>query len=145
MPHIESWVPVPANSDFPIYNLPYGAFSKDGKPVRLGIAIGNRIIDLHALAETGLLDDICERAVLRVSSLNPFLAQGREVWKKLRMRIAALLRTDAAADHRLRQLNSNAIFVDQAAVKMVLPCEIGDYVDFYSSIEHATNLGKIFR
>lgn len=145
MPHIESWVPVPAKSDFPIYNLPYGAFSKDGTRARLGIAIGNRIIDLHALAETGLLDDICERSVLRVSTLNPFLALGREVWKKLRMRIAALLRTDSAADHRLRQLNSDAIFVDQAAVKMVMPVEVGDYVDFYSSIEHATNLGKIFR
>ena len=145
MPHIESWVAVAPKSDFPIYNLPYGAFSVDGKPARLGVAIGTKIIDLHALAATGLLDDICDRSALRVSTLNAFLALGRPVWKALRLRLAAFLRTDQAADDRMRKLNTNELLIDQSAVEMRVPMDVGDYVDFYSSIEHATNLGKIFR
>lgn len=145
MPHIESWVPVAPGSDFPIYNLPYGAFSKDGKPPRLGIAIGQKIVDLYALAATGVLDDICERSFLRVSTLNSFLTLPRSTWKALRLRIAALLCTDQAADDRLRKMNVDEILVKQSDVEMHVPVEIGDYVDFYSSLEHATNLGKIFR
>ncbi|MGC2243633.1 MAG: hypothetical protein WBA06_08400, partial [Candidatus Aquilonibacter sp.] len=91
MPHISSWVPVPAGSDFTIYNLPYGAFTRDGR-TRLGVAIGTRILDLHALAEAGLVDDICDRGLVMAQNLNPFLAAGPAVWKKLRLHIAALLR-----------------------------------------------------
>ncbi len=128
-----------------MYNLPYGAFRAGDGPTRLGVAIGTKILDLHALAETGLLDDICDGRVLQAERLNPLLALGRRTWKALRLRIAALLRNDRAADARLRELNSSRVFVDQANAKMALPITVGDYVDFYSSLEHATNLGRIFR
>lgn len=144
MPHINSWVPVPAGSDFTIYNLPYGAFVHGGR-TRLGIAIGTRILDLYALAEAGLVDDICPRELLQAQSLNLFLAAGPAVWKKVRLHIAALLRGDDRGDARLRERYSDAFFAEQAGATMVVPMEIGDYVDFYSSLEHATNLGKILR
>ena len=144
MPHIDSWVPVASGSDFTIYNLPYGAFVGEGQP-RLGVAIGSRILDLYALAESGLVDGVCARELLQAQSLNPFLAAGPAVWKKVRLHIAALLRSDDRGDARLRERNSDAFFIDQSAAKMVVPMEIGDYVDFYSSLEHATNLGKILR
>ena len=144
MPHISSWVPVPAGSDFTIYNLPYGAFTRDGR-TRLGVAIGTRILDLHALGEAGLVDDICDRGLVMAQTLNPFLAAGPAVWKKLRLHIAALLRGDDRGNAALRERNSEAFFVEQAQAAMVVPMEIGDYVDFYSSLEHATNLGKLLR
>ncbi|HEV7179740.1 MAG TPA: fumarylacetoacetase, partial [Candidatus Baltobacteraceae bacterium] len=78
-------------------------------------------------------------------SLNPLLGAGRAVWKALRLRIAALLRTDSEADPALKDLNSAAMFVAQRDVELLVPMQIGDYVDFYSSLEHATNLGKMFR
>ncbi|MGC2130827.1 MAG: fumarylacetoacetase [Candidatus Aquilonibacter sp.] len=144
MPHISSWVPVPAGSDFTIYNLPYGAFTREGR-TRLGIAIGTRILDIHALGEAGLVDDVCDRQLVMAQNLNPLLAAGPAVWKKLRLHLAALLRGDDRGDAALRQRNSEAFFVDQAQAAMVVPMEIGDYVDFYSSLEHATNLGKLLR
>jgi fumarylacetoacetase len=144
MPHIDSWVPVPAGSDFTIYNLPYGAFVRGGR-THLGVAIGTRILDLHALADAGLLDSVCPRELLVAQSLNPFLAAGPAQWKKLRLHLAALLRGDDRGDTSLRDRNSDAFFLEQAEATMVLPMEIGDYVDFYSSLEHATNLGKILR
>ncbi|HTV91562.1 MAG TPA: fumarylacetoacetase [Verrucomicrobiae bacterium] len=144
MPHIDSWIRVPSGSDFTIYNLPYGAFRQQGR-TRLGVAIGERILDLYALGEAGLTDAICDRALLTAPSLNPLLAAGPVVWKKLRLHLAALLRSDDRGDPSLRERNSNAFFVDQAGATMVVPMEIGDYVDFYSSLEHATNLGKLFR
>jgi fumarylacetoacetase len=144
MPHIKSWIPVPAGSDFTIYNLPYGAFVRDGR-THLGIAIGARILDLHALAESGLVDGVCDREVLMAERLNPLLAQDRAVWKRLRLHVAALLRADDRGNDALKTRNTDAFFVEQRDAKMVVPMEIGDYVDFYSSLEHATNLGKIFR
>ncbi len=144
MPQIVSWIPVPRGSDFSIYNLPYGAFRR-GNAQHLGIAIGEKILDLHALASAGLLDDICDRSVFLAPVLNPFLALGRDVWKKTRLRIAALLRTDDAADGRLRELDAERFFVEQRVTQMAVPMKVGDYVDFYASLEHATNLGKLFR
>ena len=144
MPHIDSWIPVPPGSDFTIYNLPYGAFVHGGR-TRLGVAIGGRILDLYALAEAGLVDGVCARELVQAPALNPFLAAGPQVWKKLRLHLAALLRSDDRGDARLRERNSDAFFVERETAKMAVPMEIGDYVDFYSSLEHATNLGKILR
>ncbi|MDE2481477.1 MAG: fumarylacetoacetase [bacterium] len=142
---MESWIPVPRGSDFSIYNLPYGAFARGIGAAHLGVAIGTQILDLHALASAGLLDDICDRGVFQQPTLNAFLALGRAVWRQTRLRIAALLRTDDAADGRLRALDVSKFFVEQSQARMVVPVAIGDYVDFYSSMQHATNLGKIFR
>jgi fumarylacetoacetase len=144
MPHIDSWVPVAPRSDFTIYNLPYGAFIHQGR-TRLGVAIGDRILDLYALGEAGLADSVCDRALVTATSLNPLLAAGPSVWKKLRLHIAALLRGDDRGDSALRDRNTSDFFVEQRDATMVVPMDIGDYVDFYSSLEHATNLGKLFR
>ncbi|MDP9024231.1 MAG: fumarylacetoacetase, partial [Candidatus Eremiobacteraeota bacterium] len=89
MPKISSWIPVSPESDFSIYNLPFGAFrSGNGRP-RLGVAIGEDILDLHAAAGAGLFDGTCSREILTAPLLNPLLAAGNSVWKQLRKRIAA--------------------------------------------------------
>jgi fumarylacetoacetase len=141
-PRLESWVTVPAQSDFPIQNLPFGVFD-DGGPQRIGVPIGDRILDLAAVAQAGFADDVCERELLTAARLNPLLAAGVSVWTPLRQRLSLLLRRDG--DARLREGNADRFFVSREAVAMHVPMEIGDYVDFYSSIEHAGNLGRLFR
>ena len=139
-----SWIPVKRESDFTIHNLPYGAF-KAGDATHLGVAIGDRILDLYAAAEAGLFDGACDRQLLQAPTLNPLLAAGRPVWTKVRKRLASLLAEGTDGDDSLKRLNVDAFFVSQSAAEMAVPMIVGDYVDFYSSIEHATNLGKLFR
>ncbi len=141
-PQLESWAPVAAESDFPIQNLPFGVFAAGGLE-RIGVALGDRILDLAAVAEAGFADDLFERELLTAPRLNPLLAAGRSVWTPLRERLSLLLRADG--DPRLRDANADRFFVARDGAEMRVPMEIGDYVDFYSSIEHATNLGRLFR
>ncbi|MHB8146010.1 MAG: fumarylacetoacetase [Vulcanimicrobiaceae bacterium] len=138
-----SWRTIDERSDFPLENLPYGAFRSQGGAVHLGVAIGKDILDLAAVAQAGLIDDVCERELLEAGALNPFLAAGRATWVALRERLTSLL--THGGDPRIRTANADRFFVRARDVELVLPVEIGDYVDFYSSIEHATNLGRIFR
>ena len=142
-PRLESWLAVAPKSDFPIQNLPFGLFAVAGGAPAIGVAIGDEILDLRALAEAGFVDDLCERDLLSASILNPLLAAGRSVWSPLRARLQDLLR--AGGDDRLRSAGAEHFLVRRDAVEMQVPMEIGDYVDFYSSLEHATNLGKLFR
>ncbi len=121
-------------NEFSIENLPYGAFVRDGS-VHLGVALGDRIFDLHAGAEANLFDGICPRAALSAASLNLLLAEGPRVWHALRERLQSLLRSDLDA----------SLYVARATAAMRLPVDVGDYVDFYSSEQHARNLGRIFR
>ncbi len=137
-----SWIPVKPGSDFTIHNLPYGAFHRNGT-VHLGVAIGERILDLREAAEAGLFDGVCDRALLQATGLNPLLAAGREVWTKVRARLIELL--SDGGDTALRALGGEKVFVEQNDVRMAMPMSVGDYVDFYSSLEHASNLGKLFR
>jgi len=141
-PRLESWILVSPESDFPIQNLPFGVFLRDGR-ARIGVAIGEQILDLSEMATAGLLDDAVERELLQAPVLNPLLAAGSSAWSGLRERLSALLRT--GGDPALRESNLERLLCRQDAVAMHLPMEIGDYVDFYSSIEHATNLGRLFR
>jgi len=136
-------VPVPPGNDFPIQNLPYGAFVSGGI-THLGVAIGDRILDLHVLADSGACDSICDRGLLTAATLNPLLAAGRPTWRALHRHLVSLLLAQGP-NSTLRDQNSDVFFVAQNDVRMRIPMEIGDYVDFYSSIEHATNVGKIFR
>jgi fumarylacetoacetase len=142
-PRLESWIEVAHDSDFPIQNLPFGVFAKGNGPARIGVAIGDKILDLHSAAEAEFFDDCCEPELLQAPVLNPLLAAGRSVWAALREQISSLLRSDG--DARLREANSNRLIVAQGDVAMRVPMEVGDYVDFYSSMEHATNLGRLFR
>ncbi|MEP7056065.1 MAG: fumarylacetoacetase [Actinomycetota bacterium] len=121
-------VAVPADSDFTLDNLPYGIFQTPGGNGRVGVAIGEHILDLSVVIPDGPFG---------ASSLNPFMAAGPAVWAATRARVVELLRTPDPL--------SSAALVRQANATMVMPFEVADYVDFYSSLEHATNLGRLFR
>ncbi len=139
---LESWVEVAAASDFPIQNLPFGVFVRDGQ-ARIGVAIGTHILDLRETAQAGFLDGLCEPALLIAAQLNPLLAAGRSVWTALRTRLSQLLRI--GGDPVLRESDPARLLCAQDTVAMRVPMTVGDYVDFYSSLEHATNLGRLFR
>ena len=138
----KSWVRVAPESEFPIENLPFGVFrAAHGEP-HIGVAIGAFILDLHAGASAGLFDGILGRAVLQAPTLNLLLAAGRDAWRALRERLQALLLEGTAL---LDGIDRDALLAPRGPAQMLLPFAVGDYVDFYSSLEHATNLGKIFR
>ena len=138
MTTLNTWVSVPKNSDFSIYNLPFGIFSVDGDEPKAGIAIGEQIVDLSALANLGLLD--VNTTYFRQSTLNDFIALGKKITNKVRLDVQRLLVLDNSP-----LKNHPEVFIPQQDAKMHLPVRIGDYTDFYSSIEHATNVGKMFR
>ncbi len=140
---LESWLPVSPGSDFPVQNLPYGVFSASGGLPRIAVAIGDNLLDLYELARAGYVDDCCEPELLQAPVLNPLLAAGRSLWTALRQRLSQLLRRDG--DPRLREANVDRFVRARHDVTMHVPMDVGDYVDFYSSIEHATNLGRMFR
>jgi fumarylacetoacetase len=143
-PARDSWVDVPADSDFTLQNLPYGIFSDERSAPRAGVAIGAQVVDLHALARRGLLDDVAPDPVGLLSSptLNPFLAAGRGVWRGVRERLVELLAEDG--DPTVRDHPDGALLPVTDATLHV-PVAVGDFVDFYSSLEHARNLGRMFR
>ncbi|MBD3873075.1 MAG: fumarylacetoacetase, partial [Acidobacteria bacterium] len=138
---MQSFVDVPTGSDFPIHNLPYGIFRPSaGAQPRIGVAIGEHVLDLSILADRGLLVG----TAFREPTLNAFMALGRPAWWEARQSLTRLLRHDEPTlrdDSGLR----DAAFHSMASVEMLLPAAIGDYTDFYSSREHATNVGTMFR
>ena len=131
-----SWVPVPPDSDFPIQNLPFGVFGRPGELHRVGVAIGEYVLDVAALAMAGAVKHP-ECFVAR--SLNSFLAAGRPVWQQTRRRLTQLLGDGA---HRA---SVEPHLVPMSEILLHLPFEVGDYADFSSSVEHATNVGQILR
>jgi fumarylacetoacetase len=143
-PVLRSWVPSSASGDFPIQNLPYGLF-REGGPAHPGVAIGDFVLDLRALAAAGLFAPSVANApaLFAEPSLNALAASGRATWRALRARLSELL---AEGNRELLEAGiAERALVRRDAVEMLLPLAIGDYVDFYSSLEHATNLGKILR
>lgn len=130
-----SRIPIPPGSDFPLENLPYGVFDPGDGP-RLGVAVGDHLLDLRAAARAGQLPYPTE---LTGDSLNPFLTLGRRAWEETRVALVALLTSD-----RFDHLPPGAVR-PRAAVRMHLPFEPGDFVDFYASLDHAANLGRLFR
>nr|CDJ87545.1 unnamed protein product [Haemonchus contortus] len=143
---MKSFIPVPEGSDFPIQNLPYGVFStKDNAKHRIGVAIGESILDLSVIAH--LFDSLSLKAhqdVFRQETLNEFMALPRAAWVEARATIQKLLRDDVPTLKENLELRAKA-FVSQKDATMHLPASIGDYTDFYSSIYHATNVGIMFR
>ncbi|MCX4903404.1 fumarylacetoacetase [Streptomyces sp. NBC_00878] len=126
------WAPVPDNSDFPVQNLPYGVFSLTGQDPRVGVAIGDAVLDLSQL-------DLPHRADFATASLNAFMSRGRQAWGAVRARLTELL-TDQA--HRPAV---QPHLIPRSDIRLHLPFQVADYADFYASEHHATNLGKIFR
>jgi fumarylacetoacetase len=143
-PALRSFIPVDPTSDFPIQNLPYGVFStNDGLAPRVGVAIGDYVLDLWHLAQDCRMD-VGEPAVFAASTLNPFMALGPKVWSQVRARISELLREDYPELRDNDELRRRAL-LPMADVKMHMPIAVAGYTDFYASREHATNIGVIFR
>ena len=146
-PNLRSFVPVDADSHFPIQNLPYGVFRTAGNDRwRIGVAIGEHVLDLSAIDDAGLLagSPAGGRGLFAEGSLNAFMALGRPAWSATREIVSRLLREDEATLRDDADLRNRAL-VSMAGAEMSVPAEIGDYTDFYSSREHATNVGAMFR
>jgi fumarylacetoacetase len=145
-PELKTWIAVPSGSDFPVQNIPFGVVKFSNGKVRCASRIGDTVIDLYALAKSGYFDglDIQDYKVFKRSSLNDFMALGKPVWRAVRDRISSLFGQEMSI------LRDNRTIADKILhpiheVEMLMPVKIGDYTDFYSSIEHATNVGKMFR
>ena len=145
-----SWVEsAQGGTDFPIQNLPFGIFRRgddEDDPARVGMAIGDQILDLTACHDEGWFTDAADRAgaALAASALNPLLRLGRETWSAVRRQASALLASDSAAYRANRRLGDR-ILVPMRDAELLLPAAIGDYTDFYASVHHATNVGGMFR
>ena len=137
---------MPADCDFPIQNLPYGVFStEETRAPRVGVAIGSWILDLSALEADGLLAaDRSGRRVFDRPEINGLLELGKAAWTATRARVGELLRADRCELRDNDALRRRAI-VPMSDAKLHLPVRIPGYVDFYSSREHATNVGSLFR
>ncbi|TAI47069.1 fumarylacetoacetase [Flagellimonas allohymeniacidonis] len=129
---------IPENSDFSIHNLPFGIFSTSDRSPRAGIAIGEHILDLAALGELNVFD--FNPAVFKKEVLNDFIGLGKAVTSMVRKEVQHWLQDDDSI-----LANKPELFVKQQEATMHMPVHVGDYTDFYSSIEHATNVGKMFR
>lgn len=144
-PDLKSWVEVPADSHFTIQNLPFGIFKTGGKKPRVGIAIGNFVLDLAYLYKKGYLDALfLNENVFRSKSLNKFISLGKPYWTNTRNRISELLREDNP-ELRDKKEDVQKALIPVKKVTMMMPVQVGNYTDFYSSEEHATNVGKMFR
>ena len=144
-PSLKSWLEISKESDFPIQNLPFGIYSTKNKTKRVGVAIGDQILDLYRLFKLGYLDSLsfCEQCFSN-EYLNRMMGHGKLEIRDLRNRISELLN---AKNSELSQ-NKEAIakVLDlQSESEMHLPIKIGDYTDFYSSEQHAFNVGSMFR
>jgi fumarylacetoacetase len=137
---MKSWIEIADQSDFSIYNIPFGIGSTEGKPF-VCTRIGEQVVNLYKLAESGFFSGlITDIDVFNQSTLNPFIALGKSITNEVRLK---LQETFSNAHSPLK--NMTDIFSHFRAVQMHLPVAIGDYTDFYSSIEHATNVGRMFR
>ncbi|MGH7101963.1 MAG: fumarylacetoacetate hydrolase family protein, partial [Acetobacteraceae bacterium] len=144
---LKSWV-ASANGhpDFPIQNLPFGVFSPAGGSPRGGVAIGDEILDLAAALEAGLLagDGALAAAAAAGPELNAFLALGAGPRAALRVRLSRLLSADGGDDAK-RMQSRQRLLHHAADCALHLPARIGDYTDFYAGIQHAMNVGRLFR
>ncbi|WP_035723831.1 fumarylacetoacetase [Bradyrhizobium sp. ARR65] len=144
-PKLRSFIDVVPESDFPIQNLPYGVFSTVAYPTpRVGVAIGDYVLDLAVLEKEGLIDLSPAFGVFSQGSINALMTLGPKVWSKTRARISELLRHDNPQLRDNKELRSRAL-VPMTEVKLHLPVAVAGYTDFYSSKEHATNIGTMFR
>ena len=142
-PSLRSFIDVDPASDFPIQNLPYGVFStKDGRAPRLGVAIGDYVLDLWELEQDGLIS--ADDPGTFAGGLNALMHLGPKVWSKTRARISELLRHDNPELRDNAKLRARA-FVPMRDAKLHMPFTVSGYTDFYSSKEHATNVGVMFR
>lgn len=143
-PSLRSFIAVDPDSDFPIQNLPYGVFSTAGTPPRVGVAIGECVLDLALLEAEGLIDLGDAKDVFAQPSVNAFMALGPNIWTATRARISQLLRHDHPDLRDNAELRGDAL-LPLADVTLHLPLQVAGFTDFYSSKEHASNVGVMFR
>jgi len=147
-PALVSWVESAnaADTDFPVQNLPFGRFRRKGagpeQALRVGVAIGDQVLDLRLAAELCPWSDEVGPLLepLAAGDLAAFMALGRPAWRAVRAALSEALTADSVQGPFLE-----TCLVSQADVQMAMPCAIGDYTDFYTSIHHATTVGKMFR
>ena len=143
-PELRSWISIAPDSEFPIQNLPFGIFETAQRGKRAGVRIGDFVLDLAQMAQFGYFDDLGFVASdFSQDYLNPMMRRGKLAVRALRNRISELLAT-ANQSFRLNE-SQHVALLPVANVEMCLPVQIGDYTDFYSSKEHATNVGIMFR
>ncbi|MBC7493807.1 MAG: fumarylacetoacetase, partial [Flavobacterium sp.] len=144
-PSRKSWLTVEKNTDFPIQNIPFGVFLTKDDVITIGTRIGNFAIDMGALQQLNYFEGIeLTDDMFMQDNLNDFISDGRKTWRLVRNRLAELFDENNAklrdnAEHR------DIIIFEIDVIEMLLPVQIGDYTDFYSSKEHATNVGMMFR
>ena len=144
-PERKSWLPVSKNCDFPIQNIPFGVFITKDDIITIGTRIGEYAIDLGAFHQLGYFKNIpLTDDMFMQDSLNDFIADGRKTWRFVRNRIADVFDVENS-DLRDNSKHRDIIIFDVNDVEMLLPIDVGDYTDFYSSKEHATNVGMMFR
>ena len=144
-PNRKSWLKVDKNSDFPIQNIPFGVFLTKDDITTIGTRIGNFAIDLAALHQLGYFEGIpLTNDMFMQDTLNDFISDGRTTWRLVRNRIADIF-DEKNPKLKEKMKHRNEVIFDINEVEMLLPVEIGDYTDFYSSKEHATNVGTMFR
>jgi len=144
-PKHKSWISTPANSDFSIQNIPFGIVKKKDGKITTASRIGDTVIDLSSLGELGYLSSLnIDQEALSSSSLNLLMKNGKSSTSALRNRIAELFNSDNA-ELRDQKEHHDKVLIDLNDCENLMPVEIGDYTDFYSSIEHATNVGTMFR
>ena len=144
-PSRESWLDIPDNSDFPIQNIPFGVFLTRDDIITIGTRIGDYAIDLGALHQLGYFEDIpLTDDIFLQDTLNDFIADGRKTWRSVRNRIAEIfdVKNDTLKNN---EKDRETVLFTLDEIEMQMPVEVGDYTDFYSSKEHATNVGKMFR
>ena len=141
---LKSYIEVSPESHFPLENLPFGVFKPRDGAARIGVALGEYVVDLSVLQEARYFPDLQDRQLFAQDSLNGFLALGRPVWRKVREILQELLSAETPTlrdDKKLR----DRVFHRQSDVSMQLPVKIGNYTDFYSSYHHAHNVGTMLR
>ncbi len=144
-PNRKSWIPVPKKSHFPIQNIPFGVFLTRDHVITIGTRIGDTAIDLGALHQLGYFDGVpLTDDIFLQDTLNDFIDDGRKTWRLVRNRIAEIFDENNPALQNHKEHRDIVLFsLDE--IEMQLPVYIGDYTDFYSSKEHATNVGMMFR
>ena len=144
-PSRTTWLDTPKNTDFPIQNIPFGVFLTREDVITIGTRIGDYAIDLGALHQLGYFDGIpLTDDIFLQDTLNDFIADGRKTWRLVRNRISDIFENNNAS-LRDNAKDRDVVIFKISEVEMQLPVQIGDYTDFYSSIEHATNVGTMFR
>lgn len=144
-PKRTSWIEVPPGSDFPIQNLPFGVFSEANNEKRIGVALGEKVIDLAALSQLGYFTDLnIEHSVFLSDQLNGLIKLGKSTTRALRNRISDLFEANNN-ELKTKAEHVKAVLHNQVDITLHMPIQVGDYTDFYSSKEHATNVGTMFR